>query len=85
MNSVHLDLLRPLPELLQHGGEVHVEPLVEAPVLVGDPQLLHILSDAAPLEAADDAIAGVQGVPPRAIRGRGQRGRGEGVGIHPYK
>ena len=79
MNSVHLDLLRPLPELLQHGGEVHVEPLVEAPVLVGDPHLLHILSYVAPLEAADDAVAGVQGVPPRAIRGRGQRGRGEGV------
>ena len=76
LSSVHIDLLRALPELLQHLGETHSHPLAEAPVGVGDPHLPHILDEFGPL---DDAIASIQGVPPRAVRGRGQRGRRVGV------
>ena len=43
---------------------------------VGDPHLPHIQDEFGPL---DDAIASIQGVPPRAVRGRGQRGRRVGV------
>ena len=46
---------------------------------VGDPHLLNFLGDVAPLDAADDTVAGVQGIPPGSVRRRGQRGRGMGV------
>ena len=46
---------------------------------VGDLHPLDLLDDVAPLGAADDAVGDVQGVPPRSVRGRGQRRRGVGI------
>ena len=74
MSSVHLDLLGTLPELLKHVGQPHSHPLG-----VGDPHPLDFLGDVASLDAADDAVVGVQGVPPRTVGGRGQRRRGVGI------
>ena len=65
MSSVHLDLLGTLPELLKHVGQPNGHPLG-----VGDPHPLDLLGDVASLDAADDAVVSVQGVPPRTVGGR---------------
>ena len=79
-SSVHVDLLGPLAELLQHLGQLLVLPHFEV-LGGGDPHPLELLGDAPSVgHSVDDVVGGVQRVPPGSTRG-GERHGGVGAGV----